>query len=42
MIFFCKCINIKVSEQINNPFIVFPDNLEVLKNEGTLDRKTTK
>ena len=35
MIFLYKCINIKVTEQIFNPTIVFfVANFKVLKNEG--------
>ena len=34
MIFFYKCIGIKVTEQIFNPIIVFASNFKILKNES--------
>ena len=34
MLFFYKCITIKVTEQILNPIIVFTANLKILKNES--------
>ena len=40
MIFFYKCISIKVTEQIVNPIIVFAaNNFKVLKNERKKDRE---
>ena len=34
MTFFCKCIGLKVTEQIVNPMIVFAANYKVLRNES--------
>ena len=42
MVFFCKCINIKVTEQLVNPIIVFYANFKVAINKNKQDRKITK
>ena len=41
MIFFYKCISMKVTEHIVNPILVFAANFKVSKNESKLDRKIT-
>ena len=42
MVFFCKFMDIKVTEQLINPIIVFDGNFKVAINKNKQDRKITK